>query len=139
MAGLTQQQIDRLRTLGELRQAGTVDDHEFASLKAKLLAAVEAGAAEPADPSGPAPTAAAAPAVSRQLPQYQLMTPRAPLAPGAGVRIYPVVMGEFDEPDGPGRWATDPTGRHELRWWSGTRWTDHVADAGDTATDPLDS
>ena len=39
---------------------------------------------------------------------------------------------------GPGvpAWHPDPTGRHELRWWDGAAFTDQVADAGVTATDP---
>ena len=36
----------------------------------------------------------------------------------------------------PGWWAADPFGRHEQRWWDGSAWTDHVADAGATSTDP---
>ena len=37
----------------------------------------------------------------------------------------------------PGRWAADPAGRHELRWWDGDQWTSHVADGGTTSVDPL--
>lgn len=34
-------------------------------------------------------------------------------------------------------WRPDPTGRHAQRWFDGSTWTDHVADAhGTTATDP---
>jgi hypothetical protein len=33
------------------------------------------------------------------------------------------------------RWAQDPTGRHQLRWWDGTAWTPHVSDGGVTALD----
>jgi hypothetical protein len=33
-------------------------------------------------------------------------------------------------------WHPDPTGRHELRWWDGAAFTDQVADAGVTSTDP---
>ena len=36
-----------------------------------------------------------------------------------------------------GGWHPDPTGRHQHRWWDGTRWTDTVADAGVTGTDAL--
>ncbi len=36
-----------------------------------------------------------------------------------------------------GSWEPDPGGRHQLRWWDGTRWTDHVSDQGQTTTDPL--
>ncbi|GAB2975734.1 AIM24 family protein [Nocardioides montaniterrae] len=34
-------------------------------------------------------------------------------------------------------WHPDPTGRHELRYWDGAAWTDHVSDRGNVATDPL--
>lgn len=33
-------------------------------------------------------------------------------------------------------WYRDPFGRHEHRYWDGTRWTDHVASAGSQAVDP---
>ena len=33
-------------------------------------------------------------------------------------------------------WRSDPTGRHQLRWWDGQAWTDHVADNGATSIDP---
>ncbi|HTU38926.1 MAG TPA: DUF2510 domain-containing protein [Acidimicrobiales bacterium] len=33
-------------------------------------------------------------------------------------------------------WLTDPTGRHEKRYWSGSAWTEHVNDAGVPGTDP---
>ncbi len=36
-------------------------------------------------------------------------------------------------------WYPDPTRRHELRYWDGERWTEHVSDSGTTATDPVDS
>jgi hypothetical protein len=39
----------------------------------------------------------------------------------------------------PPRWAKDPTGRHEFRYWDGTTWTDYVADNGSEARDPLPS
>ncbi len=34
-------------------------------------------------------------------------------------------------------WHSDPTGGHELRYWDGSSWTDHVSDQGAAATDPL--
>lgn len=37
----------------------------------------------------------------------------------------------------PAQWAADPTGRYELRYWDGTRWTEHVSRAGQQYTDPL--
>ena len=32
-------------------------------------------------------------------------------------------------------WYPDPRGRHELRYWDGTAWTDNVADGGRTSVD----
>jgi len=37
----------------------------------------------------------------------------------------------------PQEWLPDPEGRHELRWWDGTQWTEHVSDKGQQGTDPL--
>ncbi|GAA1503250.1 AIM24 family protein [Nocardioides humi] len=34
-------------------------------------------------------------------------------------------------------WHPDPTGRHELRYWDGAQWTDHVSDQGVQSTSPL--
>ena len=39
----------------------------------------------------------------------------------------------------PAGWYADPAGRHEYRYWDGTYWTAGVADAGITATDPLEA
>jgi hypothetical protein len=39
----------------------------------------------------------------------------------------------------PPAWHPDPTGRHDHRWWDGTQWTEHVADAGVAGVDPLDA
>ena len=36
-----------------------------------------------------------------------------------------------------GQWHPDPTGRHQLRYWDGSAWTDHVSNGGATSTDPL--
>lgn len=37
----------------------------------------------------------------------------------------------------PADWHPDPTGRHELRYWDGESWTEHVADGGEQGRDPL--
>jgi hypothetical protein len=34
-----------------------------------------------------------------------------------------------------GAWHPDPSGRHELRWWDGTRWTESVSNGGHVGTD----
>jgi Protein of unknown function (DUF2510) len=36
----------------------------------------------------------------------------------------------------PAQWATDPTGRHEYRYWNGSGWTEHVANDGVQDVDP---
>jgi hypothetical protein len=33
-------------------------------------------------------------------------------------------------------WLTDPFGRHEQRYWSGSEWTEHVTDGGVPGIDP---
>jgi len=35
----------------------------------------------------------------------------------------------------PPRWAADPLRRHELRYWDGAKWTEHVSDRGVTSRD----
>lgn len=37
----------------------------------------------------------------------------------------------------PAAWHRDPMGRHELRYWTGTSWSEHVADGGASFVDPL--
>ena len=39
----------------------------------------------------------------------------------------------------PPAWHPDPTSRHDHRWWDGTQWTEHVADGGVAAVDPLEA
>ena len=34
-------------------------------------------------------------------------------------------------------WHPDPSGRHQLRYWDGSIWTDHVSTEGTTGIDPL--
>ncbi|MGE3622184.1 MAG: phospholipid scramblase-related protein [Acidimicrobiia bacterium] len=36
----------------------------------------------------------------------------------------------------PANWYPDPLGRHELRYWDGARWTEHVSNRGVQAVDP---
>lgn len=36
-------------------------------------------------------------------------------------------------------WHPDPTGRHELRYWDGSQWTEHVSDQGKQSTSPMDA
>ncbi len=36
-------------------------------------------------------------------------------------------------------WHPDPTGRHEMRYWDGSQWTEHVVDNGVQSTSPLEA
>ena len=38
----------------------------------------------------------------------------------------------------PANWHPDPMGRHQLRYWDGAKWTEHVSNNGATAIDHLD-
>ena len=37
----------------------------------------------------------------------------------------------------PAAWLADPNRRHQLRYWNGTAWTDHVSDNGVASMDPV--
>ena len=37
----------------------------------------------------------------------------------------------------PAEWTSDPTGRHQYRYWNGSSWTEHVSDNGTTTVDPV--
>jgi uncharacterized protein YxjI len=39
----------------------------------------------------------------------------------------------------PPGWHADPVGRHQLRYWDGRAWTEHVSDGGVQSADPLDA
>jgi hypothetical protein len=84
----------------------------------------------PADPSTIPPPRELNP----ELLNMQLITPRAPLAPGdmVGMGSY----APLPRPSPP-QWAPDPSGRNQWRWWNGGRWTDDVANDGEPASDPL--
>lgn len=95
----------------------------------------------PSDPdedhdTSPGPMAAIDGPYPRLL-DYQLLTPAAPLAPGAALRVYPLPIGPGPARRVPAQWAPDPSARHQWRWWSGASWTDYVADDGETSKDPL--
>jgi hypothetical protein len=49
----------------------------------------------------------------------------------------PVPAAPVSEPTVPPSWQADPSGRHELRWWGGTGWSEHVIDQGQPSIDPL--
>jgi uncharacterized protein YxjI len=45
-------------------------------------------------------------------------------------------MSEPGAPQPPASWHPDPFGRHELRYWDGAQWTEHVSSHGRQSTDP---
>lgn len=57
----------------------------------------------------------------------QATATQAPAAPTAPPPPPPV----------PAQWAADPHGRHQHRWWDGTRWTEHVSNDGVVTADPV--
>jgi len=57
-----------------------------------------------------------------------------PVVSAVGPPTVPVVPAEV----GP-RWAADPYGRFQVRYWNGKRWTDHVSTDGVTALDPIET
>lgn len=59
----------------------------------------------------------------------------APGSPGAAPESAPRTPPP--PPSTPRSWLPDPGGRHELRYWDGTKFTEHVADAGKISVDPL--
>lgn len=46
-------------------------------------------------------------------------------------------MATVGQATGPAGWFADPGRRHELRYWDGQRWTEHVSDHGTQGVDPI--
>ncbi|HEV3134497.1 MAG TPA: DUF2510 domain-containing protein [Acidimicrobiia bacterium] len=59
----------------------------------------------------------------------------APARPAPAPAPPPPVAAPTAAPGAPG-WAADPYGRHQWRYWDGSRWTDQVADGSTQSTDP---
>jgi hypothetical protein len=50
--------------------------------------------------------------------------------------LFDLIASALANPTPPaGAWHPDPAGRHETRWWDGTRWTEHVSDGGRVSVD----
>lgn len=98
-----------------------------------VVAAVETAPAPVAEPAGwaaaPQPTPQPSPQptpqpVAQPQPQPAAVTPTVQVAattPAANI---------------PANWYADPSGRFELRYWDGQKWTEHVARGGQQFTDP---
>ena len=55
----------------------------------------------------------------------------------AGAVAAEATAGAGTAPDWAPDWYPDPTGRHEVRYFDGTTWTEHVANNGLSALDPI--
>lgn len=88
-------------------------------------AAVAATAAATPVVDAPAPAPAPAPAA-------EPMAAAAP-APASAPAPAPAPAPADAVPAG---WYPDPSSRFELRYWDGTRWTEHVSRGGQQSTDP---
>jgi hypothetical protein len=78
---------------------------------------------------GAAPASEAVPAAEAP------STARPAAQPAARPAARPATTGG---PTAPPQWSPDPSGRHQLRYWDGSAWSHHVADAGLTSTDPAE-
>jgi hypothetical protein len=77
-------------------------------------------------PTAPPPATSSPPPPATSSPSGVPSQPAAhPARRGAGIGSTGIAAG----------WLVDPTGRHELRYWSGTAWTEHVSDGGAPAID----
>lgn len=74
----------------------------------------------------------------RRLPEPQLLsappTFPVPTAPAAAPAMAPAPAAAASTPPG---WHSDPTRRHQHRYWDGWQWTPNVADNGTPGTDPV--
>lgn len=90
-------------------------------------------------PRYPEPSHSPSPGPATRRPGDEEPAPPGPGgSPGAGAppgaRVAP---GAPAPPLPPRAWLADPRRRHELRYWDGTVWTEHVSDGGKISTDPL--
>ena len=60
------------------------------------------------------------------MPEREPVAAAAPAAPAAAASV----------PTTPAGWYPDPSGRYEMRYWDGDKWTEHVSRQGQTFTDP---
>ena len=101
------------------------------SADSTTVAAATATAAVAASPAAE-PSVASEPAMSDTAPVAD--TAAAPAADPAPVATAAPAPASDDAV--PAGWYPDPSGRFELRYWDGSRWTEHVSRAGQQYTDP---
>jgi hypothetical protein len=91
-------------------------------------AAVPVAAAVVAEPSGWSSEPASDP-VAEVVPEAVVVD----AAPVEAVAAPVAVAAASATPAG---WYPDPSGRYEMRYWDGDKWTEHVSRQGQTFTDP---
>jgi hypothetical protein len=65
-------------------------------------------------------------------------TPQPPrTSPGTTSSLWASTTGSGTSFATPAAWHPDPTGRFELRYWDGQKWTDHVSTQGTQGSDPV--
>lgn len=84
------------------------------------------GARQTASPPGPAGTVAM-PAAPASVP--------APASAPTAAGSTPATLAQPTNPAA--GWYSDPAGHHQLRYWNGSTWTEHISDNGTPGTDTL--
>jgi hypothetical protein len=56
--------------------------------------------------------------------------------PVAAAPVAAAAAAQASAPTTPAGWYPDPSGRYEMRYWDGDKWTEHVSRQGQTFTDP---
>ncbi len=104
--------------------------HSLASVAAQIFGATDG--TEPVRsvrPMGtPRPVPGSPEFVRPWADQVAAMTGNSQAATGTMTAAAPTIAAQ---------WLSDPTGRHQYRYWDGRSWTESVSDAGATSQDPI--
>ena len=118
--------------------------NELAALAESMPAEIDRGTSDPApEPTSPTESDGAQLEVSSTFFSRGASTSRSVLPQISLVRGYrPKQRTSLPIPDDavptvPAGWKSDPTGRHQFRYWDGFHWTENVADAGEQSNDSV--
>jgi len=90
----------------------------------------------PAPPGGYSPGWSQHPANPGYAADSPYPSPDAPGSPGSAASTATSPSAASSTAPKPS-WHPDPAGRHQLRYWDGDTWTEHVSNAGQPGQDPL--
>jgi hypothetical protein len=150
---------------GNGESAAMVDDAEDTGGEPRHVADIPAGDVQPvtpiSEPAGwasepdttateepaadsdwsPAAAGAAAGAASEWAPTATTATEEPAASapqpePAAAAAVAAAPAAQSSAPTTPAGWYPDPSGRYEMRYWDGDKWTEHVSRQGQTFTDP---